>query len=301
MNPMSQGANVAGATLLETISSRMVSLRQSERKVAKLVLEDPVEAMRYNMAGLAEAAGVSEPTVMRFCSAIGFSGFRAFKLELAHTIALGMPMALTAIDEDDSLRVMTEKVFSRTISSLDRAYRHLNGEVLEQAIEMVASASELVFVGAGASAIVAQDAQQKFPLFGIPCQAPADYHQQFISASMSGPSTVFVAISNTAKTRTVLRVAALAKSKGAKVLAIVGDRGPITEVADLSIEVNTFEDTDLYTPTVSRLAGLVVIDVLATGVSFRRGPVAAERIREMKEELAQMRSVEPGDPGGEPG
>ncbi len=298
---MSQGANVAGATLLETISSRMVSLRQSERKVAKLVLEDPVEAMRYNMAGLAEAAGVSEPTVMRFCSAIGFSGFRAFKLELAHTIALGMPMALTAIDEDDSLRVMTEKVFSRTISSLDRAYRHLNGEVLEQAIEMVASASELVFVGAGASAIVAQDAQQKFPLFGIPCQAPADYHQQFISASMSGPSTVFVAISNTAKTRTVLRVAALAKSKGAKVLAIVGDRGPITEVADLSIEVNTFEDTDLYTPTVSRLAGLVVIDVLATGVSFRRGPVAAERIREMKEELAQMRSVEPGDPGGEPG
>ena len=283
-------------TLLEVITQRRDALRASEQKVADLVLSDPAQTMTYNMAGLAEAAGVSEPTVMRFCSAIGFDGFRSFKLELAQTIALGMPLTLSTIDADDSLSNLTDKVFSRTISSLDRARRGLDNHVMEQAIEMLVQADEIIFVGAGASGIVAQDAQQKFPLFGVTCQAPADYHQQFIAASMSGPNSVVVAISNTARTLTVLRVAELAKEKGAKVIAIVGDHGPITSLADLVIQVSTFEDTDLYTPSVSRLAGLVVVDVLATGSSIRRGPEAASRIVAMKEELAQMRDGTPHGP-----
>lgn len=281
--------------LLETIADRRDFLRASEQKVADLVLNDATQVMSYNMAGLAEAAGVSEPTVMRFCSAIGFDGFRSFKIELAQTIALGLPMTLSAIGADDSLQDLTGKVFSRTISSLDRAHRHLDDRIIGDAIDLMLDAGEVIFVGAGASGIVALDAQQKFPLFGVPCQAPADYHQQFISASMSGPSTVVVAISNTARTETVIRVAKLAKQKGAKVVAIVGDNGPLADVADVAIHVNTFEDTDLYTPTVSRLAGLVVIDVIATGVSIRRGAAAAERIQAMKTELAQMRAEAPGD------
>lgn len=294
MNRIPMKGSSAGMTLLETIAERREAMRASEQKVADLVLGDAAQVLSYNMAGLAEAAGVSEPTVMRFCSAIGFDGFRSFKLQLAQAIALGLPMTLSAIDADDSLQDLTEKVFSRTISSLDRARRHLDDRVVAEAIDIVARASELIFVGAGASGIVALDAQQKFPLFGIPCQAPTDYHQQFIAASMSGPSAVVVAISNTARTQTVVRVAELAKEKGATVIAIVGDNGPLTAVADLSIHVNTFEDTDLYTPTVSRLAGLVVIDVIATGVSIRRGAAGAKRIQSMKTELSQMRGAEPG-------
>ncbi|WP_382308033.1 SIS domain-containing protein [Herbiconiux sp. UC225_62] len=279
----------ANTTLLETIAARKDSLRASERKVAELILSDPVQAMDFNMAGLADAAGVSEPTVMRFCSAIGFDGFRTFKISLAQTIALGLPMTMSSIQENDTLSDITDKVFSRTISSLDRARRLLDHDVMERAIELVADASELIFVGAGASGIVAQDAQQKFPLFGVPCQAPADYHQQFIAASMADDRGVIVAISNTARTHTVVSVAEAAKKKGARVLAIVGADGPLTEIADISIRVSTFEDTDLYTPTVSRLAGLVIVDILATGASMRRGPDAARRIQIMKEDLAQMR------------
>jgi RpiR family carbohydrate utilization transcriptional regulator len=136
---------------------------------------------------------------------------------------------------------------------------------------------------------VAQDAQQKFPLFGVPCQAPADYHQQFIAASMGGPLTVTVAISNTGRTQTTFRVAEAAKAAGGRVISITGDDGPLSELADLDIRASTFEDTDYYTPTVSRLAALVIVDILATGVAMRRGPEALDQIRTMKEQLAQMR------------
>jgi len=277
------------STVLETIAARRDELRTSEKAVADLILADPVRAMDFNMAGLADAAGVSEPTVMRFCSAIGFDGFRSFKITLAQTIALGLPVTLSAIHQDDSTDDLTEKIFSHTISSLDRARRNLDPASIRAAVDLLAGASDILFVGAGASGIVAQDAQQKFPLFGVPCQAPTDYHQQFIAATMSGDSTVSVAISNTGRTHTTIRVAEAAKQAGGSVISITGDVGPLSDLADLDIRASTFEDTDYYTPTVSRLAGLVIVDILATGVAMRRGGDGLERIRVMKERLAQMR------------
>jgi RpiR family carbohydrate utilization transcriptional regulator len=277
------------ATLLETISARRRFLRASEQKVAELILVDPVRAIDFNMAGLADAAGVSEPTVMRFCSAIGFDGFRSFKVALVQAIALGLPLTISAIHLDDTSANLTEKVFSHAISSLDRARRLLNSAAIEDAIKMMAGASELIFAGAGASGIVALDAQQKFPLFNKPCQAPQDFHQQFIAASMSTPRTVTIVISNTGSTSTMVSVAKAAKDAGGQVIAITGEAGLLSELADLEIRVSTFEDTDFYTPSVSRLAGLVIIDILATGVALRSGHETLDRVRVMKRNLAEMR------------
>jgi len=279
----------ASSTVLETIAARRDELRASEKLVADLILKDPIVAIDFNMAGLADAAGVSEPTVMRFCTAIGFDGFRSFKITLAQTIALGLPVTLSAINQDDSTENVIAKVFSHTISSLDRARRNLDSASISAAVDLLMQATEIVFVGAGASGVVATDAQQKFPLFGVPCQAPLDYHQQFIAASMCTPTTVIVAISYTGRTETTLRVAEEAKNSGGIVISITGDQGPLSDVADLDIHASTFEDTDYYTPTVSRLAALVVVDILATEVARRRGSTALAGIRIMKEKLARMR------------
>lgn len=280
----------AGDTLLGTVAARLPALRPSEAKVAALVLRDPVAALDYNMAGLADAAEVSEPTVMRFCSAVGFDGFRSFKLALAQTIALGLPITHSGIKQDDSPAALSEKIFDHTISSLDRARRSLDPAAIGAAIDLLAEATDAIFVGFGASGIIAQDAQQKFPLFGIPCQAPADFHQQFIAASMSTPRTVTVAISHTGHTRETIRIAQAAQAAGGKVITITGDEGPLSAFADVDIRLSTFEDTDLLTPTVSRLAGLVVVDILATAVALRSPQGHLDRVIGMKDALARMRS-----------
>ena len=59
--------------------------------------------------------------------------------------------------------------------------------------------------------------------------------------------------------------------------------------ADVALIVRTSENTDIYTPTTSRLAALVVVDLLATGVALRRPPEQLESVREMKRRLAAMR------------
>ena len=107
------------------------------------------------MAGLAAAAGVSEPTVMRFCNAVGCPGFQAFKLRLAQTLALGIPVTQSAVGVDDGPADLVEKLFDHSISSLDRTRRSLDRDAIAAAIDLLAEADELLFVGFGASGIVA--------------------------------------------------------------------------------------------------------------------------------------------------
>ncbi|MGI9646765.1 MAG: MurR/RpiR family transcriptional regulator, partial [Ilumatobacteraceae bacterium] len=56
-----------GAGVLARIAESIDDLRKSERRVADVILDDPTAALDMSIAKLSAAAGVSDPTVMRFC------------------------------------------------------------------------------------------------------------------------------------------------------------------------------------------------------------------------------------------
>jgi RpiR family carbohydrate utilization transcriptional regulator len=282
--------------LLEKLTTWQDRLRPSERKVADLVRQDPAGAMKLSMAALAATAGVSEPTVMRFCNGLGFTGFQSFKFALAEALAIGIPVTHSAIELDDPVEAVAIKIFDHTLTSLDRTRRSLDVQAIEEAVELLLGATDVLFVGLGASGIIAQDALQQAVLFGVPCAAPVDLHQQFMAASMCNPRSVLVAISNTGRTTSIVDIAAEGKKRGATVIGVTGGPSPLLELAHVGLVLRTFEDTDIYTPTVSRLAALVLIDVLATAVAVRRGPEHLERLHEMKEGLSSFRGSSEREP-----
>ncbi len=277
--------------MLELILVSLPELRRSDRRVAEHILSDPQAALSATIAETAREAAVSEPTVMRFCAALGFDGYQDFKLRLAQSVTLGMPATQSVLDMTDTPRAITDKVFDYTMNSLDWARKQIDHAAVAQAIEMLAAADRIEFFGFGASWIVAADAQQKFPLFGVPCLVHFDDHQQFIAASMMRPGNVAVAISNTGQTTGLIQIAQTAREAGATVIALSGDRdSTLARHCDLMLLVETLENTNVYTPTISRLAALTVIDVLAVGVAMRRGPEHQRRVSRMKRRLAAMRS-----------
>ena len=69
--------------LLDSIRTHINSLSKSEKKVAAAILANPQLALQENLTALAKNAEVSEPTVIRFCRAIGYEGWHDFKLKLA--------------------------------------------------------------------------------------------------------------------------------------------------------------------------------------------------------------------------
>lgn len=275
--------------IVELIQRTVPTLRRGSLQVAQAVLADPAYVTQASLAELSARAGVSEPTVLRFCTALGCSGYSQFKLRVATSLALGAPSAHSQIEPADSSATVARKIFDHTITSLDWTRRHLDTEAIARAVELLAQARRIEFYGFGASGIVAQDAQQKFPLFGVPCVANQDSHQQLISASMLAPGDVVVAISNTGTTRSLIELTRTARERGAGVVVITGSDSPITRYADVSIIAETLENTNVYTPTISRIAALVIIDILSTGVSILRGDAHQLEVSAMKRRLAEAR------------
>ena len=281
----------SGNPLLERIGSARETLSPAERRVANVVLENPRTALNDPIAAIARLAGVSQPTVIRFCTAVGFDGFQAFKLRLAQSLALGRSATHSVINATDSLSGVSDKIFEYTLSSLDWARRHLDRDALRQAVEILAAARSIEFFGYGASGIVARDAEQKFPLFGVPCRAQADFHQQIMAASMMKRGDVALVISNTGRTRQIVEVAEIARSNDAKVIGLVGAKGPVSARCDVTLLVETLDNTNVYTPTTSRIAALVMIDILSTAVALSRDDSHSRRLQEMKRQLNAARSI----------
>ena len=272
----------SGQNIIELVRQAMPDLRKSERKVAERVIEDPHRILNSTLAEASALAEVSEPTVIRFCVAIGCTGYQEFKLRLAHSLALGQTATHSVLAKVDTTEMLVEKIFGYTMTSLDWARSHLDVEALGEAIAALGDARSIEFFGLGASSIVALDAQQKFPLFGVPCGAQSDTHQQLMAASMMRPGDVAVVFSNTGQTLSMIEVADVARTAGAKVIGVSGSHSPLLSHCDIALLVETLDNTDIYTPTISRIATLVVVDILSTAVGLRASDEHRDRFESMK-------------------
>lgn len=287
-----ESRNFGGGNIIEVIRSMRVDLRKSDRKVADVVLEDPRRILNSTIGETAALAQVSQPTVLRFATAIGCNGFPDFKIRLAQSLAFGTPATHSVLLDTDQPETVAEKIFDYTMTSLDWARSRLDKRALNAAIDLLTAAKSIVFFGFGASGIVARDAQQKFPLFGVPCGAELDSHQQVMVASMMKPGEVAFVISNTGTTRSIIEIARLARGNGATVICLTGSDSPLTSYCDISLIVETLENTNMYTPTISRIAALVIIDILSTSVAMRRPAEYQARIHQMKRQLSDMRRIQ---------
>ncbi len=278
-----------GENLLQRMHDARDTLSPAERRVADIALDRPEEVIYASLASVAKDAGVSEPTVVRFCRSLGCDGFGDFKVSLAQSLASHFPYADLPIAPDAGVSDYATKVFDATLDTLVRLRRQLDGPAVERAVELLQAAHKIEFYGVGASGSVAHDAQHKFFRLMIPCVAYSDSHMQYMSAATLRPEDVVVAISHTGRTRDLLESVEAARASRARVVAITTGRSPLARLADVTLAVDVPEDTDLYTPMTSRIAHLVVVDVLALGVALRGSDLASERVRHMKELLRAKR------------
>ncbi|MDN7124163.1 transcriptional regulator HexR [Pseudidiomarina terrestris] len=275
--------------LLEKLHSEVASLSKSERKVADVILADPHGAIHKSIATLAQLADVSEPTVNRFCRTLGAKGYPDFKLQLAQSLVKGTPFVNRHVEQDDSIEDFTGKIFESTMAALNVTRKHIDIETLEQAIEALSQAKKISFFGLGASASVAHDAQNKFLRFDTPVMFSDDVLMQRMAAINSGPGDVIVFISHTGRTKALCEIAAIARQTKAKVLGITAFPSPLADECEMVLSTQVPEDTDVYMPMASRIAQLVLIDVLITGYTLRRGPDFRDKLRLIKESLRDSR------------
>jgi RpiR family carbohydrate utilization transcriptional regulator len=280
---------MSNTTVIQRIHQHKQTLRKSERKVADFVLQNSDALIQMRIVDLAKACDVSEPTVVRFCRAIGCSGFQDFKLQLAQQLANKPEFEAFAIDASDSVEKLGQKVFDATLATLSQVRDALNPTAIEAAINAITQAKRVEFYGFGASAAVAADAQHKFFRLQISSAVYSDPHIQTMSAMSLSKQDVVVAISQSGQTKALIDAIQLANQAGAKTIALAPSNSPVATACQICIEIDAEEEVEIYTPLSSRIAHLVVIDLLAVGVAQRIGPYISKHLQALNQSLMPLR------------
>jgi glucokinase len=260
-----------GAAMLAQIQRAREGLSPAERRVADHVLAHPRAALADPIATIARDAGVSQPTVIRFCRTLGCEGLSDFKLRLASSLAGTVPITHTQVTDDDSTLELGVKVLGNTASAILALREQLNRELLSRAIELLSAARRVEFYAVGHYGVVADDAHFKFLRFGVPSASVTDPRLQLLAASVLAPGDVAVVVSSSGRIDELLGVVDAARARAVPVVAVTAGNSPLARRADVALIVDHVEDVATQVPMVSRILHLLVIDILAVGVAMRRG------------------------------
>ena len=280
--------------MLDRIKASLPSLAPAEQRVARLVLADPRAFASLPITELASRSHVSKPTVVRFCRSVGYDGLSDFKLKLAGSVSEGVPFIHRSVDVDDKTGDVLVKVIDNTVAAFLKYRNDASPLAIEKAVLALLAAyhtgKRIEFFGAGNSGIVAQDAQHKFFRLGINSIAYSDGHMQVMSASLLGPGDCVVLISNSGRTRDLMDACDIARKNGATTIVITASGSPLAAAGDVHLAADHPEGFDRYSPMVSRLLHLMIIDILATCVALRIGSEKLQPLlREMRNNLRSKR------------
>jgi RpiR family carbohydrate utilization transcriptional regulator len=271
--------------MLSRIEQNRHALSAAERRVADWVLANPQRVVALPLAQIAAAAGVSEPTVVRFCRSVGRKGFSDFKVRVAQDLASNAGLVHADVRDGDDATDILAKVMGSSIREMASVQRNLDPRRVEQAVAVLSAADCIDFYGIGASGIVAEDAQNKFFRLGAPCVVYRDAPTLLQAAAIADERHAVIAVSKTGDSLPVVEACLQAGRNGARVIAVTSPMSPLAAAAEIAILLDVREDTNVFTPMSSRLAQLAVLDVIQVAYALALGPLGIDMLQRSKAAL----------------
>lgn len=281
--------------IVSRITERFSQLRDAEKKVAMLVIDDLAAASGYSITQMAEEAGVSEATITRFAKAVGCKNVRDLKLKLAQSLAIGQRFIHESPDQS-GIQGVYESI--KNVININR--KVVDEQDVATAVEMLQNARQILAIGmGGGSTMLSQELQFRLFRLGYPVTAYNDGLLARMVASTADANDVMVVISATGYTPEVVEPASIAKQYGLKVIAITPKESPLAEVSDLVLPVVTKETDFIYKPSASRYAMMALIDVLSTELALSHKRRTRDKLRRLKLALDSHRGGEDRQPLGD--
>lgn len=271
--------------MLTFIERRSADLSPAEQKVARWVVDHPRQAASATLAEVAHACGASEPTVIRFCRRVGLGGFRELSIRLTESLSRPVSYVHRDVRPDDAADDAVLKVLDASIRALVDIRAGLSAMPFREAVDAMTNARQIAFAGLGASGHVASDACHKFFRLGIPCSALTDTTLILQYAAIAGAGDVLVMLSHSGRWSELVQPLAIARDRGACVIAFTDPTSPLGAAASVLFAVDAIEDTSVYTPMSSRLGQLALLDALQVALALAQGEQGAAKLRRSKQAL----------------
>lgn len=220
--------NTAGTNIQGQISLGYNQLTKTERKIADYVLANSQKVLFMSITELAEACGVAEASVHRFCRTVGVKGYQEFKMQLS--IGMNTEQERHPEHGGDTSDLLA-RIEQSHLKAIEETTRLLDEEEVRRTVQMMLEADRIWFYGVGNSMITAMEAVGRFLHITPKVAFLEDSHLQAMAASMAGPKDLYILVSYSGATREAVHIASLAHARKARTVAIT--RYPKSELSRL--------------------------------------------------------------------
>ena len=223
------------------------------------------------MGQLATLAHVSQPTVIRFARKLGFGGYRELRYVLNHPIAEHQvtfnPLAGFDLNPWNSVDEVPTKAVESAKAIIDELRGSVDPKAYRRAIDVIVGARLIDVLGVENSLVPATDLFTKLSYLGLNCRLNTDAYLQQIGAGHLTHDDAAIAFSHSGSSADTVKAMRLAKSHGAKTIAITNALGsPLAGGADVVLMTGR-DSHEIYGNAIfSRVADTALVDMLYMGV-----------------------------------
>ena len=254
-------------SILKILAAQLEAMTQADRQIGQFIIDNPERMLGLSSAELAKATGRSQSSVVKFSQKLGYGGYQQLKLAVSKAKAQEWqaPAGIIhgTIDASDSYMTIMQKLIGSKLLSM-RETSAANGEqTIDQALDILVQARRIQLAGVGAASLVARDFSYKLLKLGRTVLLDSDNHIQIANVSTLNTSDLLVALSYSGTSMEIVKIAELAKARGATVISITGlQPNPLLDIADINLYTVADEERVRSSAITSRDAQLMLIDLL---------------------------------------
>ena len=252
--------------VFEQIRQEYYDLTAAEKKTADYVMSHHAETQFLSIAELAEACGVAEATVSRFCRRMGYKGYNAFKLAIANATAIRSQDAALPSGQalsGDRLEDLCQQLYTTDTGVITETLTLIQPETIRTAARLLADAGKVLCMGQGGSMIMAQEAAHLFSTVSGKFFAIGDSHMQVTAAANLSAQDALLFFSYSGSTRELMDTLRIAREQRARIVLITRfPKAPGAALADVVLRCGSNESPLQLGSVGARIAQLFLLDVL---------------------------------------
>ena len=276
---------MTNTTLMGLMEAHSPKFSKGQRRIADYITHHYDEAAFMTAAKLGEEVGVSESTVVRFATELGFDGYPQFQKALQElirsklTIVQRLDVTRSRMQDDEVLK----QVACSDINNIRRTIEDLDDAMFYSAVERIVTARQVYVFGAGSCKHLAAFLTHYLQLLvgkarRVTVASPSGICEQMLDVN---EQDVVIGISFPRYSKISVEAMSYANKKGATVVALTDSTlSPIAPYASLLLTAHS----DMASVVDSLVAPLSIINALVVAVSLR----TMEQTRAKLEQLEQL-------------
>lgn len=259
----------------------MDGFSKGQKRIASYILENYDKAAFMTASRLGILAGVSESTVVRFASELGYDGYPSMQRALQDMIRSRLTSTQRIQAAGDMFQDVLPAVIQSDIDKLRQMLSHSNRSEFDRVVDKILSSRHVYILGVRSSSFVAGYLHFYMHLLSenvtlIQSNAAGEMFEQMLRM---GAGDVLIAISFPRYSKVTINTVKFARDRGAEIIAITDNElSPVYQLSQAALlapcEMISFVD--------SMVAPLSLINALLVALSNRYGADVSTTFAELE-------------------